>query len=154
MFLARRSFLESGRSIEWREHHIVKLPRIPNLCNRLISVNGPLLQTVRILRMERPILVKTHAARLHLGNIPHTAAKAGTTGCARAFRRAFDWQQRGRSGSAVWRPELRRCAQGARFRQWSARRPFRPNIRRERGNRQTERRVQAPTSTDCSRVSS
>jgi hypothetical protein len=31
---------------------------------------------------------------LQAGSKPRTAAKAGTTGCARAFRRAFDWQQR------------------------------------------------------------
>ena len=28
------------------------------------------------------------------GSRPHTVAKAETTGCAQAFRRAFDWQQR------------------------------------------------------------
>jgi len=28
------------------------------------------------------------------GSRPHTVAKAETTGCVRAFRRACDWQQR------------------------------------------------------------
>jgi hypothetical protein len=55
--------------------------------------------------------------RIHLGSRPHTVARAGTMGFARAFRRAVDSQPRGRSGSAVWCPALRRCAQGARFRQ-------------------------------------
>jgi hypothetical protein len=32
--------------------------------------------------------------RLHLGSKPRTAATAETTGYARGFRRAFDWQQR------------------------------------------------------------
>jgi hypothetical protein len=58
-----------------------------------------------------------------LGNRRHTAARAETTGYARACRRAFDSQPRGRSGSAVWCPARRRCALIARFRKWSARRP-------------------------------
>jgi hypothetical protein len=33
-------------------------------------------------------------AGLQIGSKGHTAAKFGTTGCARAFRRAFDWHQR------------------------------------------------------------
>jgi hypothetical protein len=37
---------------------------------------------------------------LQAGNRRHTAAKAETKGYARAFRRAFDLQPRGRSGSA------------------------------------------------------
>jgi hypothetical protein len=49
------------------------------------------------------------------GSTPHTAAKAETTGCARACRRAFDSQPRGRLRSAVWCPARRRCAQGTRF---------------------------------------
>jgi hypothetical protein len=81
-------------SIDWREHHIAKMPGILDLFNRLISVNGPLPQAVRIFRMERPMLVNTHAARLQIGSRPHTAAKAGTKGCARAFRRAVDSQPR------------------------------------------------------------
>jgi|HubBroStandDraft_6_1064221.scaffolds.fasta_scaffold1281154_2 hypothetical protein len=32
--------------------------------------------------------------RFHLGSTRRNAAKGGTTGYARAFRRAFDWQQR------------------------------------------------------------
>ena len=88
-------------SIDWREHHIAKRPRILDLFNRLISVNGPLPQAVRIFRMERLILVKTHAARLQIGNRPHTAAKAGTTDYARAYHRASDSQPRGHLGSAA-----------------------------------------------------
>jgi len=38
------------------------------------------------------------------GNRRHTAAKAGTKGCSRAFRRAFDSQPRDRFGSSVWCP--------------------------------------------------
>jgi hypothetical protein len=34
--------------------------------------------------------------RLHLGSKPRNAATTETTGYARAFRRAFDWQQRRR----------------------------------------------------------
>jgi hypothetical protein len=79
-------------SIDWREHHIAKIPRILDLFNRLISVNGPLPQAVRIFRMERPILVKTHAVRLHVGSKPRTAAKAETKGYAPAFHRVFDSQ--------------------------------------------------------------
>jgi len=73
-----------------------------------------------------------------LGSKAHNAAKAETKGYTRSFRRVFDSQPIGRSGLMVWRPALRRCAQGTRFRQWSARRPFRFNIQHERGYRQTE----------------
>jgi hypothetical protein len=51
------------------------------------------------------------------GSKPHSAAKAETTGYARACRRAFDSQPRGRSQSAVWCPARRRRALDARFRQ-------------------------------------
>src|SRR5580693_3924642 len=62
------------------------------------------------------------------GNRRHTAARAETTGYGRASRRAVDWQPPDRSGSAVGCRALRRCALATRFRQWSARRPFRLNI--------------------------
>jgi hypothetical protein len=81
--------------------------------------------------------------RLHLDNRDHNAAKVETKGYARAYRRAADSQPRGRSGSAVWCPAPRKCALATRFRQSSARRPFRPNIRQERGNRQTESHLDA-----------
>ncbi len=58
------------------------------------------------------------------GSKPHTAAKAETTGFARACRRAFDSQPRGRSRSAVWCLARRRCALATRFRKWSVQRPF------------------------------
>jgi len=57
------------------------------------------------------------------GNKPHTAAKAETTGCARACRRVFDSQPRGHPRSAVRCPERRRCALATRFRQWFDQRP-------------------------------
>jgi hypothetical protein len=53
----------------------------------------------------------------------HTTAKAETTGCQRATRRAVDSQPRGHSRSSVWCPGRRRCAPATRFRQWSSRRP-------------------------------
>ncbi len=68
--------------IDWRQPHIAKMPRILDSFNRLISVNGPLPQAVRTFRMEKPILVKTHAVRIHVGNRRHTAAKAETKGYA------------------------------------------------------------------------
>jgi hypothetical protein len=40
--------------------------------------------------------VRLARLRLHLGSKPRTAGKGETTGDARAVRRAFDWQQRGR----------------------------------------------------------
>jgi hypothetical protein len=58
------------------------------------------------------------------GSKPHTAAKAETTGFARACRRAFDSQPRGRSRSAVCCLARRRCALATRFRKWSVQRPF------------------------------
>jgi hypothetical protein len=57
------------------------------------------------------------------GNRVHTAAEAETTGYARATRRAFDSQPRGRSHSAVSCPARRRCALATRFRQWSVQHP-------------------------------
>jgi hypothetical protein len=44
-------------------------------------------------------------------------------GYARANRRAFDSQPRGRWVSAVWYPALRRCAPAIRFQQCSVQRP-------------------------------
>ena len=58
------------------------------------------------------------------GSKPRTAARDGTMGCARADRRAADLQPRGRLHPEVWCLALRRCAQGTRFRQCAARRPF------------------------------
>ena len=52
------------------------------------------------------------------GNRAHTVAKAETTGYARAFRRACDWQQRCRSSSSVGYRALRKRAPETRFRQW------------------------------------
>jgi hypothetical protein len=54
---------------------------------------------------------------------PHTAAKAETTGFARASCRAFDSQPRGPSRSAVWCPARRRCALATRFQRCSVQRP-------------------------------
>jgi hypothetical protein len=56
-------------------------------------------------------------------NKSHTTAKAETTGCWRAFRRAVDLRPRGHSRSLVWCPGRRRCAPATRFRQWSVQRP-------------------------------
>jgi hypothetical protein len=56
------------------------------------------------------------ALETRLGSRPHIVAKAETTGYMRAFRRACDWQPRGRLGSAVGYRALQRCAQGTRFR--------------------------------------
>jgi hypothetical protein len=53
----------------------------------------------------------------------HTAAKAGTTGCARACRRACDSPPRGHSRSVVWCLARRRCALATRCRKWSVQRP-------------------------------
>jgi hypothetical protein len=64
----------------------------------------------------RRIRSGTRSNALTSGSKAHTVAKAETTGYARACRRAFDSQPRGRSGSAVWCPARRRCAQGIRFR--------------------------------------
>jgi len=64
-----------------------------------------------------------HSDALTSGSKRRTAAKAETRGCARASRRAFDSQPRGRSHSAVWRPARRRCALATRCRQSSVRRP-------------------------------
>ena len=61
-----------------------------------------------------------------VGSKLHTAAKAETTGCARACHRAFDSQPRGRSRSAVGCPARRRCALATRFQQWCAQRPSIP----------------------------
>jgi hypothetical protein len=58
-----------------------------------------------------------------LGNRPHTAARAETTGFGRASHRAVDSQPRGHFGSAVGCPAPRKCAPATRFRQWSAQRP-------------------------------
>jgi hypothetical protein len=66
----------------------------------------------------RPVGVR----EAQVGNRRHTAATAETMGYARAFHRAFDWQPRGRLGSAVECPGLRRCALATRFRQWSSQR--------------------------------
>lgn len=51
------------------------------------------------------------------GNRRHTAAKAETTGYARAYRRVFDSQPQDHLPSAVCRPARRRCALATRFRQ-------------------------------------
>jgi hypothetical protein len=69
------------------------------------------------------IRIGMHGDALTSGSKHRTAAKAETTGCARASHRAFDSQRRGRSRSAVWCPARRRCALATRSRQWSARRP-------------------------------
>ena len=102
-------------SIDWREHHIAKMPRILNLCNRLISVNGPLPQ-------PRPGFLEWKANSCSKLTQPsfrsdrdHIAATGEPKGCARAFRRAFDWRRRCRSDSAVGCPALRRCAQSRRY---------------------------------------
>jgi hypothetical protein len=58
-----------------------------------------------------------------LGNRPHSAARAETTGYARSSGRAFGSQPRGRLHSAVWDPAPRTCVPVARFRQWYDRRP-------------------------------
>jgi hypothetical protein len=49
------------------------------------------------------------------GSKHRSAAKAETTGYARSFRRASDWQPRDPSGSGVWCQAMRRCALTARF---------------------------------------
>jgi hypothetical protein len=49
------------------------------------------------------------------GSKSHTAAKAETTGYARACRRAFDSRPRCRLRSAVWCPVPRRRALATRF---------------------------------------
>lgn len=69
------------------------------------------------------IRIGMHGDALTSGSKHRTAAKAETTGCARASHRAFDSQRRGRSRSAVWCPARRRCALATRFRQWSVQRP-------------------------------
>jgi len=56
------------------------------------------------------------------------AARAETTDYSRAFHRAFDWQPRGRLGSAVGCPAPRRCAPAAQFQQWSGQCSCRPNL--------------------------
>ena len=81
------------------------------------------------------------ARETHVGNRCHTAATAETKGYWIAAHHAADSQPQDRSGSAVWCPAPRRCAPATRFQQWSARRPFRPNIQHGRGNRQTERHL-------------
>jgi hypothetical protein len=53
----------------------------------------------------------------------HTTAKAETTGCQRATRRAVDSQPRGHSRSLACCRGRRTCAPATRFRQWSSRRP-------------------------------
>lgn len=53
---------------------------------------------------------------------------------------------RSREMAQAQRTGVRHCEdslKGARFRQWSARRPFRPNIQHERGGRQTGRHCHA-----------
>jgi len=56
---------------------------------------------------------------VQVGNRRRTAARAETTGCARASRHVFDWQPRGRLRLAVLCPALRRCALATRLPQWS-----------------------------------
>ena len=69
------------------------------------------------------IRIGMHGDALTSGSKHRTAAKAETTGCARASHRAFDSQRRGRSRLAVWCPARRRRALATRFRQWSVQRP-------------------------------
>ena len=57
------------------------------------------------LRQEQT-LSRNRPKALTSGNKPRTAAKAETMGYARASRRAFDWQPRGRLGSEVSCPAL------------------------------------------------
>lgn len=58
--------------------------------------------TVRNFMGLQSRLAKVREAQV--GNKLHNAAKAETMGCARACRRVFDSQPRGRSRSAVWCP--------------------------------------------------
>ena len=72
------------------------------------------------------------------GSKPRTVARAGTTGYARAYRRAFDWQPKGRLGSGVWYRARRRYAPTTQFRQWSVQRPSASMIQYEASIGQTE----------------
>lgn len=90
--------------------------------------------SIRFLRLDEGawnVSVQFHpigALEIRLGSKPRTAATTGTTGYARAYRRACDSQPQGRSDSAVSCPALRRCALTARFQRWSAQFPFFLNI--------------------------
>jgi len=68
------------------------------------------------------LVPETELPESRVGNKRHSAATGETMGYARAPRRAFDWQPRGRSGSAAGCPGLRRCARATRFRQWFSQR--------------------------------
>jgi hypothetical protein len=97
----------------------------------------------------RRIPIGMHSDALTSGSKRRTAARAETTGCARASRRAFDSQPRGRSHSAVWCPARRRCALATRFRRWSVQRPS-VTI----SNRKAQRSIRRGISKDQGHVAS
>ena len=51
--------------------------------------------------LSEALRVESGARLRQIGNRRHTAATTETTGCVRAFRRAFDSKPQGRSGSAA-----------------------------------------------------
>jgi hypothetical protein len=74
-FKSRYTLVPEILPIGWRLKAVLMTP----LCNHYLSGKGGI----------RP----ESAARLQIGSKPHTVAKGETKGYARAFRRAFDWQQ-------------------------------------------------------------